>query len=427
MGDSSNDSGPTRSFLDASTTETRPTLGSITAILTRFWWQFTIVAVLVMASIITISQLRQPNEPQYQTEALVVATELEIRIDSFPRTAVAIFNGGTVANLAAQRAGTGIDPRDLIPHIVMIEPVENTSVVEIDAIHPDPELAALYANAAGQALVDELNRIGPGLGTFALQVRAPVPLEPLSQSILPTILFSAVAAVLFVTGLAALATMTRPSLRPSLADATVVANEPTLTKRIEQAASSDRRPVAAPASQWAAPEMPPVEEPVDNTPVPKPQLAPPADLTAGSSTESAFDKESPATSVAEPEVPARPAKTSPPRTSRERSRKTPENLEPELEELDPIAPFVQHLDKIPRPAPVHPLIASHEDAIVILRTITGVGPVFAARMAAAGVDSLEDLANADAKWLTEVVEAKPNLVQDWIDQAQAAIEPPAES
>ncbi len=167
-------------------------------------WKFISLFLVVVASLNVVVLAREPDVPLYKTEALVVASELAIRVDGLPRTAVAIFNGGTVARLAANYAGTGISPDDLIPAIVNITPVENTPVLEIDAIHPDPELAALYANAAGRALAEELNRVGPGLGSFVLQVEAPVKLIPLEVSRLPNIVFSIVAAALLVAGLAAL-------------------------------------------------------------------------------------------------------------------------------------------------------------------------------------------------------------------------------
>ena len=112
---------------------------------------FFVLAAAVVYTVNMLALLNEPDEPQYHAEALVVANELGIRVDAFPRTAVAIFNGGTVATLAAERAGTGISPDKLIPDIVTVEPVEGTGVVEIDAVHEDPDTAALYANVAGQA------------------------------------------------------------------------------------------------------------------------------------------------------------------------------------------------------------------------------------------------------------------------------------
>ena len=81
-------------------------------------WKFIALFVVVVATLNIVALAREPDVPLYKTKALVVASELAIRVDGLPRTAVAIFNGGTVARLAANYAGTGISPDDLIPAIL---------------------------------------------------------------------------------------------------------------------------------------------------------------------------------------------------------------------------------------------------------------------------------------------------------------------
>ena len=147
--------------------------------LRRHWLVLIGLGLAVVIAVVTIGELSRSAEPVYHAEALVVANELAIRVESLPRTAVAIFNSSSVTELAATLSGTDIDPDYLFREIVSAEPVENTNVIEVDAVHTDPELAAAYANAAAEALAQELNRIGLGLGSFSLHVPAEVPNAPI--------------------------------------------------------------------------------------------------------------------------------------------------------------------------------------------------------------------------------------------------------
>lgn len=162
------------------------------------------IGLAVALAVVAIGELSRPNEPVYHAESLVVANELAIRVESLPRTAVAIFNSSGVAELAVSLSGTEVDPDYLIREIVNAEPVENTNVIEVDAMHTDPELAAAYANAAGEALAQELNRIGAGLGSFSLHVRAEVPDAPVPTGrlqLLVAALIAGAAAAIAAAGL----------------------------------------------------------------------------------------------------------------------------------------------------------------------------------------------------------------------------------
>ncbi len=347
-------------------------------------WKFIGLFLLVVASLNVVALAREPDVPLYKTEALVVASELAIRVDGLPRTAVAIFNGGTVARLAANYAGTGISPDDLIPAIVNITPVENTPVLEIDAIHPDPELAALYANAAGRALAEELNRVGPGLGSFALQVEAPVKLIPLEVSRLPNIVFSIAAAALLVAGLAALVGFLQASdrkvplfkgpSRPVRPPAPTEAPEPeqdiigTVKRGSPPAIQAPEHPVEKPAVASRQTTRPAIERSVTPPPPPRP----------------------------EPQTPS--------------SAST-------RDQLDTFEPLITPLEKINQPSPLHPLLFVDEEAAHILESVEGVDAVFAARLVAAGITSLEELGTADGKWLSDAIEVRRDIVVDWISQA----------
>lgn len=348
-------------------------------------WKFISLFLVVVASLNVVALAREPDVPLYKTEALVVASELAIRVDGLPRTAVAIFNGGTVARLAANYAGTGISPDDLIPAIVNITPVENTPVLEIDAIHPDPELAALYANAAGRALAEELNRVGPGLGSFALQVEAPVKLIPLEVSRLPNIVFSIAAAALLVAGLVALVGFVQSSDRkvplfkgPSRPVRPIPA--PTEAPEPEQDIIGTVKRGSQPAIK--APEQP----------VEKPAVAP------RQATRPAIER-----SV----TPAPPPRPEP---------QTPSSVSTR-DQMDTIEPLITPLEKINQPSPLHPLLFVDEEAAHILESVEGVDAVFAARLVAAGITSLDELGTADGKWLSDAIEVRRDIVVDWISQA----------
>ena len=344
-------------------------------------WKFIALFVVVVATLNIVALAREPDVPLYKTKALVVASELAIRVDGLPRTAVAIFNGGTVARLAANYAGTGISPDDLIPAIVDISPVEGTTVLDIEAIHPDPELAALYANAAGRALAEEMNRIGPGLGSFALQVEAPIVEVPLEVSRLPNIVFSAVAAALLVAGLAALVGFLQA------ADRTVP-----LFK-------GPARPTAQP------PEAPEREQDIIGT---VKMGAPPAIQTPE-------PVEQPAVASPQTTRPAIERSVTPPPPPRPEPQSTPSIST--RDDLDAFEPLVTPLEKIAQPSPLHPLLFVDEEAAHVLENVEGVDAVFAARLVAAGITSLEELGNADGKWLSDAIEVRRDIVVDWISQA----------
>jgi len=332
----------------------------VVAILRRHKWSFLALTAVIIYAINMVALILEPDGPQYHAEALVVATELELRVESFPRTAVAIFNGGTVASLAAERSGTGISPDVLIPEIVNVEPVENTAVLEIDAIHGDPELAALYANVVGQALAEELNRVGPGLGTFALQIEAVVPTAPLERSRIITIILSVVAAGLSTVGVAGLITFVSQSRSRTEALAVSVAPKKP-DARVDSIGAQSRVVEVAISTVAEAGEVPP------------------------SPSESMAD----ATREANAELEAQ-------RAEAERAER--------------------------RRGPLPHMISSPDEAGEIVAAISGIGPAFGARLATAGIKTVPELAASNPRWLAEAIDVRRNVAADWIDQASRLTE-----
>lgn len=177
---------------------------TLSGVLRTHRYAFAGVALLVVVMVGIIGELARPDRPQYHAEALVVANELEVRVESLPKTAVAVFETSATADQIAELAGTGVDSTTLIPEIVRAEPVETTPVIEIEATHHDPELAAVYANTGALALTRELNRIGPGLGSFSVQQWALVPKSPIPVSRRQLAIAAVVAGIAITLGGAAL-------------------------------------------------------------------------------------------------------------------------------------------------------------------------------------------------------------------------------
>lgn len=157
----------------------------------------------------------------YQAEAVVTAGDLVIEPEQLPQTAGAIFSAGEVARTAVELAEVDIDPVDLIPDHVRLEPVENTVVLRVVAVNGEAETAAALANGAARGLVTELQRLGAGVGRFALHTPAAVPAEPTSGPPVPPAVIGVVAGLLFGIGVVGLVlVIRRPVIGPdSLASA----------------------------------------------------------------------------------------------------------------------------------------------------------------------------------------------------------------
>ncbi|HEX9888842.1 MAG TPA: hypothetical protein VGA69_05155 [Nitriliruptorales bacterium] len=191
----------------------------------RLWWavkRYRVLVVVVVLGAALLGAWRGPDlladsdEPVYETAALVVAAQLEVRPELLPKTAVALFEAGAVASRTVMATGVGTSPKDLIPGVVRVEPVESSVVIEVIARHADPVLAAELANAAATAFVDVLNRPGALFGTFIVQEFAgrPVQTEPQPGRALPAAV-GLFAGLTFALGLIGLyVALRRPVLSP---------------------------------------------------------------------------------------------------------------------------------------------------------------------------------------------------------------------
>lgn len=134
--------------------------------------------ILLMVVLVAVLTPAAPAD-EYESRALVVAQRLEgVRAEHLPRMAEAIFTGNNVARQTVAETDLEIRPQELVPLYAEIEVVEGTVVMRVIGRSVEPRLAADIANAAAQALVDELERLGPDVGSFALHETAPVPQDP---------------------------------------------------------------------------------------------------------------------------------------------------------------------------------------------------------------------------------------------------------
>ena len=78
-----------------------------------------------------------------------------------------------------------------------------------------------------------------------------------------------------------------------------------------------------------------------------------------------------------------------------------------------VAPDEAPKFRVAPPAPEAPVAAQPDD----LTEVKGIGPVFSARLAEAGITTFAGLAAADAAAIAETIGARDSQVEDWIGQA----------
>lgn len=176
----------------------------------RIWWvlsRYRWLSVVVIAAFIGAGYLKGyvGSLHQYEAATLVVATDLAIRADQLPRFAEAVFRGGSVARATADAVRGDVAAEDLIPEHIRLEPLEDNILLRVVGTDGDPDEAARYSHAAAVSLATELNRSGPGVGSFTIQERAKVPTRPV-PTIAPAVplVVSGVAGSMFVAAAAGL-------------------------------------------------------------------------------------------------------------------------------------------------------------------------------------------------------------------------------
>jgi hypothetical protein len=198
----------------------------------RLWWALrryvsVVVAGTLLTVLVAVTLSPPPPPEQYHASALVVARELvSVRAEQLPRLAEAIFAGNNVGQRTVREVDLPIRAEELVPTYANVEVVEGTVVIRVIGMAEDRRLASTIANESAEALVSELDRLGAGVGTFALQERAPVPLDPAPQEVrIPPTLIGVVAGLILGTGLAfLLLVLRRPVI--DVDEAVAVVDEP---------------------------------------------------------------------------------------------------------------------------------------------------------------------------------------------------------
>lgn len=155
----------------------------------RTYWPWLVLA-FVLTTLLALSgpgNTLLSSERRYEGSALVVATQLQIKPEQLPRAADAIFNGGTVAQRVTEQLDEPIVASDLIPDHVRLEPLTDTIVLRVIGRNEDPKVAAELANLTAGAFVEELNKIGEGVGIFKVQdlARPPTRLPARTRALVP--------------------------------------------------------------------------------------------------------------------------------------------------------------------------------------------------------------------------------------------------
>ena len=148
----------------------------------RYFWIFVAIVPITTGIALLAAHGAPAINKQYKASALVIATERNFSPDLFARLADGVFTGGTVAEKAVQQGKLPIKPQDLIPTYASLEPVQQNIIIRVVGVHPDPKIAAAIANSTAAALVEELNKSGKGVGTFAVQDLARVPATPYTST-----------------------------------------------------------------------------------------------------------------------------------------------------------------------------------------------------------------------------------------------------
>lgn len=135
-----------------------------------------VVVVLVSVSGGLVAGSLARSSP-YDAEALVIATELQLRPEQLPRLGESVFTSGSVARAVRDGLRLDEDFRTLVPDVIALDPVPESISFVVHGRSDDPDEAARLANAAATAFVAAMNRAGAAVGVFVVQDQAFVPRE----------------------------------------------------------------------------------------------------------------------------------------------------------------------------------------------------------------------------------------------------------
>lgn len=135
----------------------------------RWWWIVLLAFISALILVLGWGARAGPRGDRYEASALLVAQQLAIRPEQLPRYAESVFSAGSVATEVSESLDGRIEPRDLIPEHIELEPVLGTIALRVIGRANDADTASQLADRAAVAYVGELNEAGPGVGFFAVQ------------------------------------------------------------------------------------------------------------------------------------------------------------------------------------------------------------------------------------------------------------------
>ena len=128
------------------------------------------MCVLVTAVIIAMLGWHSAGDgPRFEATSVVGPVEFQINPVWIPRTVSALSR--EPANSAERHGNSSV-----------MTPLQGTRLTLVSARSHDPETAAAIANSEAISLISDLNRPGPGLGTFAVLTQATSPRHRSSPS-----------------------------------------------------------------------------------------------------------------------------------------------------------------------------------------------------------------------------------------------------
>lgn len=145
------------------------------ALLTLRWgvsrYRVVLVACILLV-VVGLTLFEETRPTHYDAEALVVADNLKSQLVALPRYGQGVFSTGEVARRITRTFGADGDPATVVPRRVSVDTPQNSLIFHVAGHDEDPDQAMAIANLAAAVFTEQLNRSGPGVGSFAVQSEA---------------------------------------------------------------------------------------------------------------------------------------------------------------------------------------------------------------------------------------------------------------
>lgn len=154
--------------------------GSTRQLTRQILWSLRPLSWLVALCVITGAAvpLVAPLQPRFDATSLIVLQQAVGRTATLPQVVRTVFEDGDVARIVVDDPALGGDPDELIPDRLDVVIELDSIVFQVVGRSSDPAEATLLSEVGAAALLDQLNRAGSSLGSFALLSPAQVPSTP---------------------------------------------------------------------------------------------------------------------------------------------------------------------------------------------------------------------------------------------------------